>query len=110
MAVEQISLMYSVFRQIDSGSIVQISNMVNNAAWIKNISRSKPMNESYDFAISAKTKFPAIENLKTELQAFVLAPENRRDFQPAIDVDLISVGNLKELILRVRICQKVSID
>ncbi|KAG9959722.1 hypothetical protein KCU61_g7181, partial [Aureobasidium melanogenum] len=106
MAVEQISLMYSVFRQIDSGSIVQISNMVNNAAWIRNISRSKPMKESYDFAISAKTKFPAIENLKTELQAFVLAPENRRDFQPAIDVELISVGNLKELKLRVKICQK----
>ncbi|KAI4761457.1 hypothetical protein E4T52_06394 [Aureobasidium sp. EXF-3400] len=106
MAVEQISLMYSVFRQIDSGSIVQISNMVNNAAWIRNISRSKPMKESYDFAISAKTKFPAIENLKTELQAFVLAPENRRDFQPAIDVELTSVGNLKELKLRVRICQK----
>ncbi|KAG9669215.1 hypothetical protein KCU99_g7523, partial [Aureobasidium melanogenum] len=106
MAVEQISLMYSVFRQIDSGSIVQISNMVNNAAWIRNISRSKPMKESYDFAISAKTKFPAIENLKTELQAFVLAPENRRDFQSAIDVELISVGNLKELKLRVRICQK----
>ncbi|KAG9516552.1 hypothetical protein KCV07_g6719, partial [Aureobasidium melanogenum] len=106
MAVEQISLMYSVFRQIDSGSVVQISNMVNNAAWIRNISRSKPMKESYDFAISAKTKFPAIENLKTELQAFVLAPENRRDFQSAIDVELISVGNLKELKLRVRICQK----
>jgi hypothetical protein len=65
------------------------------------------MKERYDFAISAKTKFPAIENLKAELQTFVLAPENRRDFQPSIDIELMSVGNLKELQLRVEICQKV---
>ncbi|KAK0326315.1 hypothetical protein LTR82_003062 [Friedmanniomyces endolithicus] len=101
MTVQHISLMYSVFRQVDSGSVVQIPNQVNNNAWIKNFSRSKGMLERYDFAISAKTKFPAIEHLKVKLQAFVLAPENKRNFRPDIDVELISVGNMKELQLRV---------
>jgi small-conductance mechanosensitive channel len=109
LTVEHISLMYSVFRQVDTGSIIQIPNIINNTAWINNFSRSKAMKERYDFSISAKTKFPAIENLKAVLQAFVSAPENKRDYQPNIDVELISVGNLKELQLRVEICQKVGL-
>ncbi|KAK0941529.1 hypothetical protein LTR29_006908 [Friedmanniomyces endolithicus] len=106
MTVEHISLMYSIFRQVDSGSVVQIPNQINNNAWIKNFSRSKEMLERYDFAVSAKTKFPAIEHLRAELQAFVLAPENKRNFRPEIDIELMSVGNLKELQLRVEIRYK----
>jgi len=108
MTVQHISLMYSVFRQVDSGSVVQIPNQINNNAWIKNFSRSKEMLERYEFAISAKTKFPAIEHLKAELQAFVLAPEHKRIFRREIDVELISVGNMKELQLRVEIRYKVN--
>ena len=108
MTVEHISLMYSIFRQVDSGSVVQIPNQINNNAWIKNFSRSKEMLERYDFAVSAKTKFPAIEHLRAELQAFVLAPENKRNFRPEIDIELMSVGNLKDLQLRVEIRYKVT--
>jgi small-conductance mechanosensitive channel len=97
--------MYTIFRQVDSGASTQIPNIVNNGQWIKNISRSKAMTESYDFSISAKTKFDAIENLKAELRS--LLRDNKRDFQPEVDVELISVGNLKELVLRVEICHKV---
>ncbi|PVH90138.1 hypothetical protein DM02DRAFT_684941, partial [Periconia macrospinosa] len=104
LIVEHISLLHTIFRQVDSGANVQIPNIINNSQWIKNFSRSKAMAERYDFAISAKTKFDAIENLNTELQNFVR--DNKRDFQPDIDIELISVGNLKELVLRVEIAHK----
>jgi small-conductance mechanosensitive channel len=105
LIVEHISLLYTIFRQVDSGANTQIPNIVNNGQWIKNISRSKAMSESYHFSISSKTKFDAIENLNAELQSFI--QDNRRDFQPEVDVELISVGNLKELVLRVEVCHKV---
>ncbi|KAF7512368.1 hypothetical protein GJ744_001936 [Endocarpon pusillum] len=104
LIVEHISLMYTVFRQLDSEAITQIPNIVNNGAWIKNISRSTAMKETYKFCISAKTKFPAIELLKAEMQSFVL--ENKRDYQAAIDVEVLSLGSLKELELQVEICHK----
>lgn len=105
LIIEHISLLYTIFRQVDSGASTQIPNIVNNGQWIKNISRSKAMTERYDFSVSAKTKFDAIENLKAELQSF--SRDNKRDFQPTVDVELISLGNLNELVLRVEICHKV---
>ncbi|KAH9203836.1 Mechanosensitive ion channel-domain-containing protein, partial [Leptodontidium sp. 2 PMI_412] len=104
LIIEHISLLSTIFRQVDSGASIQIPNIVNNSQWIKNISRSKAMAESYDFSINAKTKFDAIENLKIELQSF--SRDNKRDFQPEVDVELISLGNLSEIVLRVEICHK----
>jgi small-conductance mechanosensitive channel len=105
LIVEHISLMYTIFRQVDSGDSVQIPNIVNNGQWIKNTSRSNAMTEKYEFSINAKTKFDAIENLKAELQSFIR--DNKRDFQPGVDVQLTDVGKLKELVLKVGICHKV---
>jgi small-conductance mechanosensitive channel len=96
-----------VFRQVDTGGIVQIPNIVNNTQWVHNVSRSKAMKERYDFAISPKTKYFQLENLKAELQKFVLEPLNKRDYQPNIDVEIVSIGDLEKLHLRVEICQKV---
>lgn len=107
LVVEHISLLYTVFRQIDTDGIVQIPNIVNNTNWVKNISRSKAMKERYNFAISPKTKWFQLEALKLELQRFVLEPQNKRDYQPTIDVELISIENMEKLQLRVEICQKV---
>jgi len=107
LIVEHISLLFTVFRQVDTGSIVQIPNIVNNTQWIKNVSRSKAMKERYNFAISPKTTWFQLENLKSELRRFVLEPQNKRNYQPNIDVELISIGDMEKLHLRVEICQKV---
>jgi small-conductance mechanosensitive channel len=107
LVVEHVSLLFTVFRQIDTDGIVQIPNIVNNTQWIKNVSRSKAMKERYNFAISPKTNWSQLEDLKAELQAFVLEPQNKRDYQPTIDVELISIENMEKLQLRVEICQKV---
>lgn len=107
LVVEHISLLFTVFRQVDTGGMVQIPNIVNNTQWIKNVSRSKAMKERYNFAISPKTTWFQLENLKSELRSFVLEPQNKRDYQPNIDVELFSIGDMEKLHLRVEICQKV---
>jgi small-conductance mechanosensitive channel len=107
LVVEHISLLFTVFRQVDTGGTVQIPNIVNNTQWVHNVSRSKAMKEQYNFAISPKTKYFQLENLKAELQKFVLEPLNKRDYQPTIDVEITSIGDLEKLHLRVEICQKV---
>lgn len=110
LIVEQISLLFTIFRQVKTGGIVQIPNIINNVQWIRNVSRSKAMKERYDFAIDPRTKWVQIENLKSELQQFVLQPKNKRDYLPNIDIELVSVGDLEKLHLRVEICQKAGIS
>lgn len=102
------SLVYSVFRRIDSDKTVQIPHNIANTLWIENVSRSKPMKEQYNFSICAATSNSDILALRAELVKFIQAPENKRDFQEDIDVELISLGDLKQLDLRVEIRHKVS--
>jgi small-conductance mechanosensitive channel len=108
LVVERISLMYSVFRRIDSDKTVQIPHNIANTLWIENVSRSKPMKEQYNFSVSAATSNADILALRAQLEKFVQAPENKRDFQDDVDIELISVGDLKQLDLRVEIRHKVS--
>jgi small-conductance mechanosensitive channel len=109
LVVERISLMYSVFRRIDSDKTVQIPHNIANTLWIENVSRSKPMKEQYNFSVCAATSNADILALRAQLEKFVQAPENKRDFQDDVDVELISVGDLKQLDLRVEIRHKVSL-
>lgn len=109
LVVERISLMYSVFRRIDSDKTVQIPHNVANTLWIENVSRSKSMKEQYNFSVCAGTSNADILTLRSELEKFVTAPENKRDFQPEMDIELISLGDMKQLDLRVEIKHKVVI-
>ena len=106
LVVEHISLMYSVFKRVDSDTTVQIPHNVANGLWIENISRSKAMKERLTLSVAATTSNEDILALRGELQKFVAADENRRDFQPEFDIELISVGNLKQLDLQVEIRHK----
>lgn len=108
LIVERISLMYTVFRRVDSDKIVQIPHNITNTLWVENVSRSKAMKERLTLAVAATTSFEDIETLHAELQTFVTSPEHRRDFQNEIDIELISVGDMKQLELRVEIRHKVS--
>jgi hypothetical protein len=66
------------------------------------------MKEQYNFSVSAATSNADILALRAQLEKFVQAPENKRDFQDDVDIELISVGDLKQLDLRVEIRHKVS--
>lgn len=106
MTVEHISLLFTVFRRVATGRMVQIPNIVLNGLWIENVSRSKAMREQITVAVSFDTTFEDIKALRNEMQNFVLDKENCRDFQPDIDVEVIGIAEMNKLELRVEIRHK----
>ncbi|KAI1201543.1 serine/threonine protein kinase [Nemania serpens] len=106
LIVERISLLYTVFTRIDKMQIVQIPNIVLNNLWVENVSRSKAMKEGVDVNVSFDTSFEDIELLRVELENFVRAPDNSRDFQPDISIGIGGVGDLDKLTLKIAIKHK----
>ncbi|KAK3678577.1 hypothetical protein LTR78_001875 [Recurvomyces mirabilis] len=106
LIVEHMSLMYSVFRRVDSGKTVQIPHNVANALWIENVTRSRSMKERISLCVSPTTSMEDVLALRAELEKFVTAPENKRDFQPELDIELRNLNDLGKLELRVEIRHK----
>jgi len=123
LVVEQISLLYTVFKRIDCMKMVQVAsiiqflcitankgcqvpNIVLNSMWIENVSRSKAMKEQLEMFISFDTSLKDIETLRKEIEAFVRDPENSRDFQPDIALECTGIGNMDKLQLKVEIRHK----
>lgn len=106
MIVEKISLLYTVFTRIDKMQVVQVPNIQLNNLWIENVTRSKAMKEVIDVNVSFDTTFEEIELLRLEMEKFVRAPENNRDFQPDVGISVGGVGDLDKLTLKVAIKHK----
>ncbi|KAK5113370.1 hypothetical protein LTR62_003470 [Meristemomyces frigidus] len=106
LVVEHMSLMYSVFRRVDNGKTVQIPHNVANAVWIENVNRSGPMKERISLNVSPSTSMEDVLALRSELEKFVTAPENKRDYQSDLDIELRNLNDLGKLELRVEIRHK----
>ncbi|RFU31270.1 hypothetical protein B7463_g5078, partial [Scytalidium lignicola] len=106
LVVDKISLLYTIFRRIDSMKIVQVPNIVLNTVWIENITRSGAMKEQLDMFISFDTSLEDIELLRKEMEEFVRSPENSRDFQPDIILEATGIGNMDKLQLKIEIRHK----
>ncbi|TVY17252.1 putative MscS family protein [Lachnellula arida] len=106
LVVEQISLLFTVFKRIDSMKMVQVPNIVLNNLWIENVTRSKAMKEQLDMFISFDTSLEDIELLRKEMESFVRHPDNSRDFQPEITLEATGIGNMDKLQLKVEIRHK----
>ncbi|KAF2396146.1 hypothetical protein EJ06DRAFT_484109 [Trichodelitschia bisporula] len=106
LTVEKISLLYTVFKRVQNGRMVQIPNIVLNTLWIENVSRSKAMREQISIFANFDTSFDDVKALKAEMQAFVLDKENSRDFQPEIEVEVVGIAELNKLELRIEIRHK----
>ncbi|KAI9846805.1 MAG: hypothetical protein M1837_003654 [Sclerophora amabilis] len=106
LVVEHISLLFCVFKRIDTHKTVQVPNIVLNSEWIENISRSKAMREEVRMFINFDTTLEDIQALKNEMQKFVLDKENSRDFQSDIDVEIVGIAEMNKLELRVEIRHK----
>jgi hypothetical protein len=106
LVVEQISLLFTIFKRIDSMKMVQVPNIVLNTLWIENITRSKAMKEQLDMFIHFDTTLEDIELLRREMEAFVTHPDNSRDFQPDIVLEATGIGNMDKLQLKVEIRHK----
>ncbi|KAK6581371.1 hypothetical protein PZA11_006062 [Diplocarpon coronariae] len=106
LVVEQISLLYTIFKRIDTMKMVQVPNIVLNNLWVENVTRSKAMKEQLEMFISFDTTLEDIDLLRAEMEAFVRAPENSRDFQPDITLEATGIGNMDKLQLKVEIRHK----
>ncbi|CZS99026.1 related to mechanosensitive ion channel [Rhynchosporium graminicola] len=106
LVVEQISLLYTVFKRIDNMKMVQVPNIVLNTLWIENVTRSKAMKEQLEMFISFDTTLEDIELLRAEMEAFVRSADNSRDFQPDIILEATGIGNMDKLQLKVEIRHK----
>ncbi|KAK1254405.1 hypothetical protein MKX08_008400 [Trichoderma sp. CBMAI-0020] len=106
MLVDRISLLYTVFTRTDRMQVSQVPNIVLNNLWIDNITRSKAMSESFTVDVSFDTSFEDIELLRVEMENFVRAPENSRDFHPDFSIGVGGVNNLDKLTLKLVIKHK----
>lgn len=106
LTVEHISLLFTVFKRVATGRMVQIPNIVLNGLWIENVSRSKAMREQISMFVNFDTSFEDIKALKSEMQTFVLDKENNRDFQPEIEIEVVGIAEMNKLELRVEIRHK----
>lgn len=106
MVVERISLLYSVFVKTDTMKTTQVPNIQLNNLWIDNVTRSKNMSESFQTDVSYDTTFEDVELLRVEMEKFVRAPENSRDFHPDFSIGIGGVGNLDKLVLNFSIKHK----
>jgi small-conductance mechanosensitive channel len=107
LIVEKISLLYSVFRSVDSNKTVQVHNITLNGIWVENMSRSGAMRERITVQINADISFDDLEYFKEELQQLLRAPGNRRDFKEDVDVELVSFGDMSKVELYVEAEHKV---
>lgn len=106
LVVEQISLLYTVFKRIDNMKVVQVPNIVLNTVWVENVTRSKAMKEQLEMFISFDTSLEDIDLLRAEMESFVRHPDNSRDFQPDLLLEATGIGNMDKLQLRVEIRHK----
>ena len=97
LTVEHISLLFTVFKRVQSGKMVQIPNIVLNNLWIENVSRSKAMREQISIFCEFAVSFEDIQALKSEMTKFVTAKENTRDFQSDIDIEVRGIGNMDKM-------------
>jgi hypothetical protein len=104
--VEEISLLYTAFRTVAEQRVTQVANNVLNTSWIDNVTRSKAMRERVSLFVDFATTFADIQLLKMEMEKFVRDKDNNRDFQPDIEIEVISVGNMDKLELRIEIRHK----
>ena len=106
LVVKHISLLFTVFKHVNSHKLTQVPNVVLNTLWIQNVSRSEAMREQLLIYISFDTTLEDIQLLRNEMHAFVIDKENSRDFQPDIDVEITGIAAMDKLELRVQIRHK----
>ncbi|RAL03521.1 serine/threonine protein kinase [Aspergillus ibericus CBS 121593] len=104
--VERISLLYTLFRNVNDHRMTQVPNVVLNTLWIDNFTRANAMHERLTIPVSFATTFAHIQQLQEEMEAFVRDKDNSRDFQPEVTIDVVGLGDMDKMELSVLICHK----
>lgn len=104
--VERMSLLYTIFRRVKDHKKTQVPNIVLNALWIDNVSRSKAMRERILLYVDFGTTFEDLDLLKKEMTNFVCDKDNARDFLPDIDIEVTGVAEMNKMEVQVEIRHK----
>lgn len=104
--VTRISVLYTIFKRVDNGKDLQISNDRLNLKRIENVTRSGPNKESISIFVDFHTTFTDIQYLKQDLQNFVSERANSRDFLPAIVLRPVNMYEMNKIELRVAFTHK----
>jgi len=99
--VTRISVLYTVFKRIDNGKDLQISNDRLNLKRIENVTRSGPNKEAMSIFVDFNTTFTDIQYLKQDLQNFVSHRANSRDYLPTITVRPVNIYEMNKMELKV---------
>jgi small-conductance mechanosensitive channel len=98
------SLLYTVFRRVDNGTDIQITNERLAMKRIENISRSGVNKQALTISVDFKTTFKDIMFLRSELEAFLKV--NHRDYQPTLGLSVVNLHDLEKLELSVSFTHK----
>ena len=104
--IERISLLYSVFRNVSDNRISQVANNILANIWVDNFTRANAMREQLTVPASLDTSFTRIQMLKEEMEKFVRDKDNCRDFKPDVNIEVLGLGSMDKLEIRVDICHK----
>ena len=106
LVVKHISLLFTVFKHINTHKLTQVPNIVLNTMWIQNVSRSEAMREQLSIYVDFGTSLEDVQLLRNEMQAFVIDKDNSRDFQPDINVEITGIASMDKMELKVEIRHK----
>ena len=98
------SILYTVFRRIDNGCDLQITNERLAQKRIENMTRSGVNREQRTIFVDFKTSFVDLMFLRTELEAFL--KDNARDYLPVLGLSIANLHELNKLELRVSVTHK----
>ncbi|CAK1355760.1 unnamed protein product [Cercospora beticola] len=102
--VKHTSLFFTVFKKVDTDSLVQVPHNLANDIWIENFTRSREMKERFSWITSGTcTNMQQLLTLRKEMEKFVRAPENCRDFSPDVDLEISALIDIRNLELRIEI-------
>lgn len=100
LIVKRQSLLYTVFRRVDNFSDMQIANDQLALNRVENVTRSGFNRQSVFVFVDFRTSFRDLMALRAELEAFLAAPENRRDYQPGLSLTIVNVHELDRMELK----------
>ncbi|GAB1315562.1 hypothetical protein MFIFM68171_05772 [Madurella fahalii] len=100
LIVVRTSLLYTVFKRVDNWMELQAGNEWLQQCRIENVTRSGSNRQAVTMMIDINTSFKDLQFLRSELEAFLKQPENRRDYLPNLALGITSVNELNKLELR----------
>ncbi|KAK4183181.1 putative Mechanosensitive ion channel [Podospora australis] len=100
LVVVRTSLLYTVFKRVDNWMELQAGNEWLQQCRIENVTRSGSNRQAVTFNIDVKTSFKDLQFLRSELEAFLKHPDNKRDYLPNMALAIVGLGEMNMLEMR----------